>query len=53
VTQDEYTHDVVLELAGDCFFVYDTATALKTGDQVLGYAACIVSAEHRHRSAGT
>ncbi len=27
-----------------------TATALKTGDQVLGYAACVVSAEHRHRS---
>ena len=86
VTQDEYTHDVGLELAGDCFLVYDTtrlgsvtaaavwdrrpsaqdmldarlargwrptATALKTGDQVLGYAACIVSAEHRHRSAGT
>jgi len=24
VTQDEYTHDVVLELASDCFLVYDT-----------------------------
>lgn len=24
VTQDEYTHDVVLELAHDCFLVYDT-----------------------------
>lgn len=24
VTQDEYTHDVVLELAGDCYLVYDT-----------------------------
>lgn len=24
VTQDEYTHDVVLELASDCYLVYDT-----------------------------
>ena len=24
VTQDEYTHDVVLELDSECFLVYDT-----------------------------
>lgn len=24
VTQDEYTHDVVLEWRGDCYLVYDT-----------------------------
>ena len=24
VTQDEYTHDVVLPLAPDCYLVYDT-----------------------------
>ena len=24
VTQDEYTHDVVLELAANCYLVYDT-----------------------------
>ena len=24
VTQDEYTHDVVFEVAGDCYLVYDT-----------------------------
>lgn len=24
ITQDEYTHDVLLELAPDCWLVYDT-----------------------------
>jgi hypothetical protein len=29
-----------------------TASGLKGGDRVLGYAACAVSAEHRARKAG-
>jgi hypothetical protein len=43
-TQDEYTHDVVFDLDGD---VYPATSALKEGERVLGYAACVVSDVHR------